>query len=229
MRIKYWKFSIIFIVYLNFLSFYFSFSTKNYHLISMRNLLFIHEMLILCINFYLLFKLIKKKTEIFSTIIILPLTLGVYLLFLKNQSSDYLNLYLLNIIASLFFLCLSLILTINIWIGGFFTVGNEGLIIEIRKYIDNNYNKPLNLGKLSKEFKINNNKLTFLFYQKYSLTINNYILKLRIDHAKDLLIKTDYSITEIALKTGFNSNSYFNKQFKKIMKITANEYRKINN
>lgn len=186
-------------------------------------------MLILCINFYLLFKLIKKKTEIFSTIIILPLTLGVYLLFLKNQSSDYLNLYLLNIIASLFFLCLSLILTINIWIGGFFTVGNEGLIIEIRKYIDNNYNKPLNLGKLSKEFKINNNKLTFLFYQKYSLTINNYILKLRIDHAKDLLIETDYSITEIALKTGFNSNSYFNKQFKKIMKITANEYRKINN
>ncbi len=108
-------------------------------------------------------------------------------------------------------------------------MGNEGLIIEIRKYIDNNYNKPLNLGKLSKEFKINNNKLTFLFYQKYSLTINNYILKLRIDHAKDLLIKTDYSITEIALKTGFNSNSYFNKQFKKIMKITANEYRKINN
>lgn len=49
----------------------------------------------------------------------------------------------------------------------------------------------------------------------------------RIKFAKNLIVNTSGRFTDIAAKAGFNNTSYFNRQFKRIEKITPNQYRNL--
>ena len=55
-----------------------------------------------------------------------------------------------------------------------------------------------------------------------------YIIDYRLERAKELLLSLDGNISEIALKTGFSSSSYFVKMFKEKERMTPLEYRKRN-
>jgi len=52
----------------------------------------------------------------------------------------------------------------------------------------------------------------------------NYILQLRIDKAKELLLESNRYVFEISQQVGFNDTSYFNRTFKRITGYTPNEY-----
>lgn len=58
-------------------------------------------------------------------------------------------------------------------------------------------------------------------YDKYSIT------KLKIDYAKTLLIKTNYSLLDISNMLGYSSYSHFITLFKKYTKYTPHDYRKV--
>ena len=51
-----------------------------------------------------------------------------------------------------------------------------------------------------------------------------YLNYYRIESACEQLLTTDYSITEVALNSGFNDASYFIKIFKKHRGITPKQY-----
>lgn len=66
------------------------------------------------------------------------------------------------------------------------------------------------------------------FFKKYvGMTCIDYINNYRLDVASVMLKETDSSIMEIALDTGFNNISYFNKVFKNKFHVTPSEYRKL--
>jgi transcriptional regulator GlxA family with amidase domain len=54
----------------------------------------------------------------------------------------------------------------------------------------------------------------------------SYLLKIRIERAKELLKETDKRISEIALSVGFSNQQRFNDIFKKYAKLTPLQYRK---
>ena len=56
------------------------------------------------------------------------------------------------------------------------------------------------------------------------LTIQQYLIRLRIGKAKKLLCATSYSITDIALETGFCDCQHFCKVFKQLEGITPTQY-----
>ena len=60
-------------------------------------------------------------------------------------------------------------------------------------------------------------------------TLNQYIINYRILMSKDLLITTNYSISQIAEMVGFNYTSHFLSAFRKITDTTPHKYRKQNN
>ncbi|MFQ8952123.1 MAG: helix-turn-helix domain-containing protein [Oscillospiraceae bacterium] len=64
-----------------------------------------------------------------------------------------------------------------------------------------------------------------IFEKQTSTTPKNYIIKLKMSYACELL-KTDKSITEISEIMGFNDVYFFSKQFKKYMNISPTDYRK---
>lgn len=65
-----------------------------------------------------------------------------------------------------------------------------------------------------------------LFHKTYGITIQQYIVNLRIEYAKKLISKTNLSITEIALECGFSSSSNFYSQFTKLIGMSPLQYKK---
>lgn len=64
------------------------------------------------------------------------------------------------------------------------------------------------------------------FVQIMGISPAEYVLKQKIEKAKDLLTTTDLSITEIAYKYGFSSSQYFSTAFKRICALTPSQFRK---
>ena len=64
------------------------------------------------------------------------------------------------------------------------------------------------------------------FFKKHlGVTCIEYINNYRLDIAAKKLSMTNHSIMEVALETGFNNISYFNKLFKEKFKVTPKEFR----
>lgn len=57
-------------------------------------------------------------------------------------------------------------------------------------------------------------------------TINNYLVTKRISEAKELLLLSDLSMTEIAFRIGFKNSQYFSNSFKKNTGFSPKDYRK---
>ncbi|GAC1300638.1 MAG: hypothetical protein NVSMB24_01660 [Mucilaginibacter sp.] len=88
-------------------------------------------------------------------------------------------------------------------------------------------NMSLSLQQVSQDLEINPSYLSREFSKYFeNLSFGDYIRKLRIEKATNLLETTNYPLTEIAYLTGFSDQSHFNRTFKKQMGVTASEYRK---
>lgn len=58
-------------------------------------------------------------------------------------------------------------------------------------------------------------------------TITSFVMRARLNHAKQLLAKRNMNITEVALSSGFSDLSYFSRSFKKVFGYTPSQFIKI--
>lgn len=72
---------------------------------------------------------------------------------------------------------------------------------------------------------LSRNRMIQLFQEQYKKTPSEYLNQLRVDSAKELLSKTQNSILQISLQSGFESLSTFYAQFKKVTGMSPKEYR----
>lgn len=93
------------------------------------------------------------------------------------------------------------------------------------KYIDENYDELLNLESISKVVNYTPKYVSKLFGEFTGTTFKKYVNNIRISKACEFLQTTDYSMSEIALYTGFESIRSFNENFKKIINCTPREYK----
>jgi two-component system, response regulator YesN len=111
-------------------------------------------------------------------------------------------------------------------------VTNESVREPIQKalqYIDNHLNEELTQRDVAAHVYLNPSYFSVLFKEEIRLTFSEYITRRRIQHAKNLLISTKLSITDIAEESGYKTAKYFIKIFKELEGITPSGYRKINN
>jgi AraC-like DNA-binding protein len=102
----------------------------------------------------------------------------------------------------------------------------ETRIAAVKKYIDTNFSDNITLDTLSTIFYLHPVYLQRKFKQEYDLSPTDYIVSVRIKHAKNYLISTNMTIEEISYKVGFSYPSYFIKVFKRIVQITPFKYKK---
>lgn len=96
----------------------------------------------------------------------------------------------------------------------------------IQDQIDTNLS--LKLTDISNELNINPSYVSREFSKYFEdLSFGEYIRKLRLEKATDLLTNTKYSLTEIAFLTGFSDQSHFNRVFKSHFGMKPSEFRKI--
>ncbi len=92
-------------------------------------------------------------------------------------------------------------------------------------YIDKNYHENITSTDIANTLHINHSYFCRLFKKNFGSPFQKYLSSYRIEKSKSLLKNSDLPISEIALKVGFNSISYFTKLFKEEFSITPTEYR----
>lgn len=106
------------------------------------------------------------------------------------------------------------------------TAGNSNMQKELLGYIQNHYTEKITLSMLAKEFHLSEKYVSRYFVEHFYLPFSNYVVHLRLIHAKQLLETTEESITEIALQSGFSNVSYFIRAFKNAYDKSPLKYRK---
>lgn len=95
----------------------------------------------------------------------------------------------------------------------------------ILSYVDQHF-KNIDVAEVADKFSYNPNYLSNKLKQVTGKSFQKIVLEKRLLYSKELLRNTDYSIETISLESGFNSPSYFFRQFKKFFGKTPDEFRK---
>lgn len=99
-------------------------------------------------------------------------------------------------------------------------------LIDMRKYLDENHSKKITLDDLAERYYINKYYLTRIFKEQFGMSITNYLLSVRITHAKSLLRFTDKTAEEIGTECGIGPGYYFSRVFTSVEGMSPTEYRK---
>jgi two-component system response regulator YesN len=102
---------------------------------------------------------------------------------------------------------------------------DETTITFIKNYIWENLHQEISLYQLSRLVFLNPSYLSRIFSQTVGVTLTEYVQNARIKVAKELLVKSDLQIQEIAMKVGLDSPAYFSRMFRKEVGLSPHEYR----
>ena len=94
-------------------------------------------------------------------------------------------------------------------------------------YMKEHIKKGLTMEDLSRACGISVSALENSFRSMYGMSPYRYFIKLRMEEAERLLAKTSYTVTEVAMRCGYENLFYFCNAFKKHSGMTPTEYRKM--
>jgi YesN/AraC family two-component response regulator len=100
------------------------------------------------------------------------------------------------------------------------------LSASIEEYITSHLDENITVPMLCKEFNISRTRLYALCNQYIPGGIASYVKTKRLLKAKDLLLTTDMTASDISLKVGFSDYNYFLKAFKKHFGTSTKTMRK---
>jgi len=105
---------------------------------------------------------------------------------------------------------------------------SESMIDKAKKYIKQNIDQDLCRTDIAAYLHINPDYFTRIFNKEVGLSIPEFIMQERLKIAKEMILQTDMSISEIAVSVGYTNFSYFSKLFKEMFGLnpTALKLRK---
>lgn len=93
-------------------------------------------------------------------------------------------------------------------------------------YIYNNKGEMISQSKMDELCHVSASHFSRLFIKKTGESFSTFLTRQKIEWSKQLLEKTDLTITQISEELGINSSGYFIKSFKRYENITPSTYRK---
>jgi two-component system, response regulator YesN len=102
---------------------------------------------------------------------------------------------------------------------------NNKTVTAVIKYIDANYMKGLSLEILAKEVFISPTYLSYLFKQCQGISFVDYLNKVRLVKASELLKSSNMKTYEVSSAVGYSDEKYFSYVFKKYTGMTPAQYR----
>jgi len=94
-------------------------------------------------------------------------------------------------------------------------IDENSKITAIRKCIETNYRSKLSVAQAASAVFLSESRFSHLFSQEFGISFVQYLQTYRVNKAKELLAETGLSIIEIALETGFQNQTDFNRVLKK--------------
>jgi AraC-like DNA-binding protein len=104
----------------------------------------------------------------------------------------------------------------------------EPMFIKVSKVVDtinNSFHKELRIKDLAYSVNLSRTQLFKLFKEELGISPKQYLRILRIKKGKELLEKSRKSIKEIAHQVGYNDDTHFMRDFKRIYHLSPSQYR----
>ena len=117
---------------------------------------------------------------------------------------------------------------LNRWFDSIYLLGTDdhiSVMKNVREYIEENFDRKITLDDISSHVFLSRSYLCTLFRQKTGGTINDYILRVRIEKSIELMANRELSIKEIMKQCGFESQSYYTKTFHRLIGVNPGQYR----
>ncbi len=103
--------------------------------------------------------------------------------------------------------------------------GNEQITKYIKEYVAEHYTEPISLSELSKHLNFSLTHVSLTFKKDTAVSFRDYLIKVRMEKACQLLRTTKKTVTEISQLVGYADPAFFYRSFKKYLGLTPTEYR----
>lgn len=102
------------------------------------------------------------------------------------------------------------------------------LIIDLMKTVDSGKDININFHEyLAQQTGLNYNYLSTLFSSLEGTTIEKYIIHLKIEKVKELIVYNELTLSEISYRLGYSSVQHLSNQFKKITGLTPSYFKSL--
>ena len=102
---------------------------------------------------------------------------------------------------------------------------HTSIIKSVRKFIDDHYSEKITMEDVAASVSMSPSYLSALFKEKMNMTVHDYLIRVRIEKSIELLGRRDLSIKQVMQQCGIESQSYYNRIFKKMIGLTPGKYR----
>ncbi len=99
------------------------------------------------------------------------------------------------------------------------------MIAKAKEFIRDHQEEDLSLGQVAKAVNCSPFYFCKMFRKVTGINFTDYVSRLRIERARNLLLNPNLRISEIAYEVGFQSLTHFNRVFKKLVGMSPTEYR----
>lgn len=98
------------------------------------------------------------------------------------------------------------------------------MVKEMIAIMEESYGMRLGLDTFADKFRLTPEYISNLFAKETKMTFSNYLKKVRIEKAKELILSTDMKIYEVACSVGYSDQKYFSKVFKEYTGVSAKQF-----
>ena len=99
------------------------------------------------------------------------------------------------------------------------------IIKRAKEYIEEHHTEEVSLARAAKAVNMSTFYFCKMFKKVTGINFTDYLSRVRIEKAKNLLLNPNLRVSEIAFEVGFQSLTHFNRVFKKLLGQSPTEYR----
>jgi AraC-like DNA-binding protein len=103
---------------------------------------------------------------------------------------------------------------------------DEGRMRSIHQYVYKHFQKPIAIAEIAAVANLTETSFCRYFKTRTLKTFTRFLNETRVAYACRLLSKSSYTVTEVCFDSGFTNLSYFNRQFKQLVKMSPQQYQK---
>lgn len=96
-----------------------------------------------------------------------------------------------------------------------------------QQYIGSNYNRNLSVSEVANVVGLNPSYFRHLFKEELHISFKEYVTRLRLSHARTLLMDTSYNINHVVEEIGYTNIGQFYRVFHRYYNMTPAEYRRM--
>jgi two-component system, response regulator YesN len=100
------------------------------------------------------------------------------------------------------------------------------MVIEAKKIIEHNLEQDFSISELAEKLHLHPGYISSLFRDSESVSLQQYIIRRKIEHAADLLREPGARVFEVAQRIGYSSPYHFSRIFKKIKSVSPKDYQR---